>query len=116
MREGLGWAGASWRLVSAQWCQLSDALDICREIRTAGGKGQRSPPRGPPSSSSAQRVIYPTIASRRDAGVLYETGMQLAELAELDTSDLDLPDGSILVRNGKRRSATVCWNHTRPNR
>jgi integrase len=39
----------------------------------------------------------------------YGTGMRRAELAGLDVADLDLPDGSILVRNGKRRKQRTVY-------
>jgi integrase len=51
-------------------------------------------------------------AGRRDAAmlaVLYGTGMRRAELAGLDVTDLDLSEGSILVRNGKRRKQRTCY-------
>jgi integrase/recombinase XerD len=41
--------------------------------------------------------------------VLYGTGMRRAELAGLDVTDLDLSEGSILVRNGKRRKQRTCY-------
>jgi integrase/recombinase XerD len=51
-------------------------------------------------------------AGRRDAAmlaILYGTGMRRAELAGLDVTDLNLPDGSILVRNGKRRKQRTVY-------
>ena len=53
-----------------------------------------------------------SLAGRRDAAmlaVLYGTGMRRAELAGLDVADLDLADGSILVRNGKRRKQRTVY-------
>jgi len=51
-------------------------------------------------------------AGRRDAAMLaifYGTGMRRAELAGLDRTDLDLGEGSVLVRNGKRRKQRTCY-------
>jgi integrase len=35
--------------------------------------------------------------------------MRHAELAGLDVTDLNLSEGSILVRNGKRRNQRTCY-------
>jgi integrase/recombinase XerD len=76
-------------------------------------KGPRLP-RGILTKSQARRLMaapFPYSAiGRRDRAILetlYGTGIRVGEAARVDTSDLDLREGVLLVRNGKGRKDRV---------
>ena len=71
-------------------------------------------PRGILSEAQARRLMaapfpYSTIGKRDRAilETLYGTGIRLGEAVRIDTSDLDLREGVLLVRNGKGRKDRV---------
>jgi site-specific recombinase XerD len=67
-------------------------------------------PRGILSIPQARRLMaapFPgSVIGQRDRAILellYGTGLRLGEVARTDVTDLDLPSGLLLVRNGKGR-------------
>jgi integrase/recombinase XerD len=67
-------------------------------------------PRGVLSKTQARRLMHApsawTTLGQRDRAVLetlYGTGMRVGECVRLDVGDLDLREGSLLIRNGKGR-------------
>jgi len=76
-------------------------------------KAQRIP-RGLLSENQARKLMNApdrfTVAGKRDAAVLetlYGTGIRVGECARIDIGDLDLREGTLLIRNGKGRKDRV---------
>jgi len=71
-------------------------------------------PRGTLSETQARKLMNSpdrfTVVGRRDAAVLetlYGTGIRVGEAARIDLGDLDLREGTLLVRSGKGRKDRV---------